>query len=61
MSNSLDPDQARHFVGPDLGPYCLQWLSTGGTSRQRAKASSLGGGGGLITYIVLAIKVPYDR
>ena len=20
MSNSLDPDQARHFVGPDLGP-----------------------------------------
>ena len=19
MSNSLDPDQARHFVGPDLG------------------------------------------
>ena len=24
---SLDPDQARHFVGPDLGPICLQWLS----------------------------------
>ena len=24
MSNSLDPDQARHFVGPDLGPNCLQ-------------------------------------
>ena len=22
--NSLDPDQARHFVGPDLGPNCLQ-------------------------------------
>ena len=20
VSNSLDPDQARHFVGPDLGP-----------------------------------------
>ena len=20
MSNSLDPDQARRFVGPDLGP-----------------------------------------
>ena len=19
----LDPDQARHFVGPDLGPHCL--------------------------------------
>ena len=27
VSNSLDPDQARHFVGPDLGPNCLQSLS----------------------------------
>ena len=27
MSKSLDPDQARHFVGPDLGPNCLQRLS----------------------------------
>ena len=27
MSNSLDPDQARHFVEPDLGPNCLQKLS----------------------------------
>ena len=27
MSYSLDPDQARHFVGPDLGPNCLQRLS----------------------------------
>ena len=25
--NSLDPDQARHFVGPDLDPDCLQMLS----------------------------------
>ena len=24
LSNSLDPDQARHFVGPDLGPNCFQ-------------------------------------
>ena len=23
FANSLDPDQARHFVGPDLGPICL--------------------------------------
>ena len=23
VSNSLDPDQARHFVGPDRGPNCL--------------------------------------
>ena len=27
VSTSLDPDQARHFVGPDLGPNCLQRLS----------------------------------
>ena len=27
MSNSLDPDQARHFVRPDLGQNCLQRLS----------------------------------
>ena len=27
VSNSLDPDQARHLVGPDLGPNCLQRLS----------------------------------
>ena len=23
LSNRLDPDQARHFVGPDLDPICL--------------------------------------
>ena len=27
VSNSLDTDQARHFVGPDLGPNCLQRFS----------------------------------
>ena len=27
MSNSLNPDQDRCFVGPDLGPNCLQRLS----------------------------------
>ena len=27
VSNSLNPDQDRHFVGPDLGPNCLQRLS----------------------------------
>ena len=27
MSKSLDADQAGHFVGPDLGPNCLQKLS----------------------------------
>ena len=27
VSKSSDPNQARHFVGPDLGPICLQRLS----------------------------------
>ena len=35
MSNSLDPDQARRFVGPDLGPNCLPRLSADDTVRQR--------------------------
>ena len=35
MSNSLDPDQARPFVGHDLGPNCLPRLSADGTGRQR--------------------------
>ena len=34
VSNSLDPDQARRFVRPDLGPNCLQRLSADDTSRQ---------------------------
>ena len=32
VSNSLDPDQARHFVVPDLGPNCFQRLSADDTS-----------------------------
>ena len=32
VSNSLDADQARLFVGPDLGPNCLQRLSPDETS-----------------------------
>ena len=36
MVNSLDPDQARHFVGPGMGPNSLQRLSADDdTSRQR--------------------------
>ena len=31
VSNSLDPDQARLFIGPDLGPTCLQRLSADDT------------------------------
>ena len=37
MSNSLDPDQARGLVGPDLGPNCLPRLSADDTGRQRVK------------------------
>ena len=33
VSNSLDSDQARHFVGPDLGPNCLQRLSADNETR----------------------------
>ena len=39
MSNSLALDQAGHFVGPYLGPTCLQILSADDTSRQRVKAT----------------------
>ena len=34
MSNSLDPDQARQYVGPDLDLNCLQMLSADETSGQ---------------------------
>ena len=37
MSNRLDPDQARHFFEPDLGPKCVHRLSTDNSSRQRVK------------------------
>ena len=37
MSNRLDPDLAQHFVGPDLGPICLQKLSADDRRRQSVK------------------------
>ena len=40
VSNSLDPDQDRRSVGPDLGPNCLQKLSADNTSRQRVKSTN---------------------
>ena len=33
VSSSWDPDQARHFIGPDLGPNCLQRLSADNKSQ----------------------------
>ena len=37
MSNSLDLDQARQFVGPDLGLNCLKRLLADNTGRQKIK------------------------
>ena len=37
VSNGFNPDQARFFVGPDLGPDCLQRISADDTSRERVK------------------------
>ena len=34
VSNSLDPVSPDNFVGPDLGPNCLQRLSTEDRSGQ---------------------------
>ena len=41
MSNSLDPNQARRIVGPDLGPNCLPRLSANDTGRQRVKVNNI--------------------
>ena len=37
VSNILDPDQAWHFVRPDLGPNCLQSISADDIRRQKFK------------------------
>ena len=39
VSNGLDLDQDRHYVGLDLGPNCLQRSSENDTSKQRVKQS----------------------
>ena len=38
VSNNLDPDQARRFVGPNLNQNCLQRLSADASCRNRVKA-----------------------
>ena len=40
MLNSLDPDQARRFVGLDLGPNCLQWLHVLADSASRDQVNA---------------------
>ena len=39
VSDSLDSDQAGHFIWPDLGPKCLQSLSKDNISRYRVNQS----------------------
>ena len=39
MSNSLYPNQAQHFVGPDLDLNCSQRFAADDDIRQRVKAS----------------------
>ena len=41
MSNSLDPEQAQHFVGPGLGLNCLQKLSADDTIGLKVKRPRL--------------------
>ena len=41
LSNSLDPDQDRHFVRLDLGPNCLIWLSADVTNKESVKVLNL--------------------
>ena len=42
MSNSLDPDQDRQNVGPDLHPNCLQTLSADDKSQLARKDLMVG-------------------
>ena len=37
VTNSLDPDQARHFIRPDLGPNCLQGFAEDDTCRKETE------------------------
>ena len=44
VSNSLDPDQDRHYVGPNLGSNCLQWISAyekGPRQQEKSKCTTV--------------------
>ena len=43
VSNSLYPDQAQHFIGPDLGPDCLQRISARLSSADDTQKTPLSG------------------
>ena len=51
VSNSLDPDQARQNVGPDMGPNCLQRLSADDTRRQTVKESIITAADEILGYL----------
>ena len=40
VSNSLDPDQAQHYVKPDLSSNCLQRLSADNTNKVKQRVKS---------------------
>ena len=42
VPNSLDPDQDRHNVGPDLGHYCLQMVFSRGQKPLLARTQTRG-------------------
>ena len=48
-SNSLDPDQARHFVGPDLDPNCFQRVPADDTSTPRVNIFHLNPEGSILS------------
>ena len=43
MPNSLNPDQARRNVGPDLSPNCLQRLSADDNSSEELAVCNIKG------------------
>ena len=68
LSNSLDPDQDRHSVGPDLGPNSLQRISTDDKRRRKQRknvilmvsnsAGSIPGSGTFIEIFILVLLDP---
>ena len=55
MSNSLDPDQNRISVGPDLGPNCLQRFSA--DDKFRDKVSEILG----VNTVLLKLNISYNN
>ena len=58
MQSGLDPNQVRHFVGPVLGPNCLQRRSADDNSKQIAR---LGVGFGKVNWSFLKMLVKHKK